>query len=87
MRADCGTENVHVAEMQKFFRSTANDALADDKRFLYGKLTSNQRIEAWWSHFRKCCAKWSIKYFIDLVDSAIFCDANLCHNNVGSLST
>ncbi len=44
--ADCGTENVHVVAIQRFFRASAEDSFAGDKSFMYGKSTSNQRIEA-----------------------------------------
>ena len=79
VRADCGTENVHVAAMQRFFRSSADDSFAGDNSFMYGKSTSNQRIEAWWSQLRKCNADWWIKYFKDLRDSGIYCDADMIH--------
>ena len=39
IRADCGTENVRVAGLQRFFNN-------DNDSFLYGKSCSNQRIEA-----------------------------------------
>ena len=77
VRADCGTENVHVAAMQRFFRSSADDSFAGDKSFMYGKSTSNQRIEAWWSQLRRCNADWWIKYFKDLRDAGIYCDADI----------
>ena len=78
-RGDCGTENVHIAAMQRFFRSSANDCFAGDKSFMYGKSTSNQRIEAWWSQLRKSGADWWIKYFKDLRDLGIYCDGEIIH--------
>ena len=42
VRADCGTENVIVAGLQRFFRSEATDDFSGDKSFLYGKLSANQ---------------------------------------------
>ena len=35
IRADCGTENVCVAALQRFFRRDGNDTMAGDKSFLY----------------------------------------------------
>ena len=43
IRADCGTENVRVAGLQRFFNN-------DNDSFLYGKSCSNQRIEAFWGN-------------------------------------
>ncbi|CAH3196632.1 unnamed protein product [Porites evermanni] len=63
VRADCGTENVIVAGLQRFFRSEATDDFSGDKSFLYGKSSANQRIEAWWSFPRKSHADWWINYF------------------------
>ena len=58
IRADRGTENVHVECMQRFFRRLSQDDFAGDRSFMYGRSTSNQRIEAWWSLLRKACTDW-----------------------------
>ena len=48
--ADRGTENVHVASVQKFLRRNDNElSRGIDAAFQYGKSISNQRIEAFWS--------------------------------------
>ena len=47
MQANYGTENVKVAGIQRFFRRDCNDSLSGSKSFMYGKSSSNQRIEAW----------------------------------------
>ncbi len=60
VRADCGTENVYVAAIQRFLRSQHNDDMAGIASFMYGKSVSNQRIEAWWGILRKQC--WWIRY-------------------------
>ncbi len=49
IRTDMGTENVSIAAIQRFFRRSDDDGFAAEKSFLYGKSTTNQRIEAWWS--------------------------------------
>ncbi|XP_068738529.1 uncharacterized protein, partial [Montipora capricornis] len=62
VRADCGTENVVVAGLQRFFRSEATDDFAGEKSFLYGTSSANQRIEAWWSFLRKANSNWWMNY-------------------------
>ena len=74
IRADCGTENVCVAALQRFFRRDGNDTMAGDKSFLYGKSVSNQRIEAWWGILRRGCADWWIRFFKDMRDCGLYCD-------------
>jgi hypothetical protein len=44
------------------------------KRFLFGRSTANQIIEAWWGLLRKSCTDWWIKYFKDLRDTGIYQD-------------
>ena len=53
VRTDPGTENCNVAGIRCFFRRNGSDSLAGEKSFMYGRSVSNQRIEAWWSFFRK----------------------------------
>lgn len=45
VRADCGTENVVIAGLQRFFRSQATDDFSGNKSFLYGKSSANQLLE------------------------------------------
>ena len=49
-----------------------NDSHAASKSFLYGKSTSNQRIESWWSILRKSRMNWWMGFFKDLVDEGKF---------------
>ena len=72
VRGDAGTENVNIAGIQRFLRLGSSDSLAGPKSFMYGKSTSNQRIEAWWSILRKTNSDWWIKYFKDLRDSGLY---------------
>ena len=46
VREDCGSENVNVAILQRFFHN-------QNQSFLYEKSSSNQRIEAWWSMLKR----------------------------------
>ena len=58
LRADNGTENVHIAAFQRFFRREEVDAFAGEKSFMYGRSVSNQRIDAWWDQLRKGGMDW-----------------------------
>ena len=49
VRGDRGTENGLIETYQRFFRQSSEDSFAGDKSFMYGRSTSNQRIESWWS--------------------------------------
>jgi hypothetical protein len=60
LRADMGTENVGVESLQCYFRYDNDDDFAGIKSFMYGKSTSNQRIEAWWCMFRRLGGDWWI---------------------------
>ena len=62
IRSDCGTENVNVAILQRFFHN-------QDQSFLYGKSSSNQRIEAWWGMLKRGGMDWWINFFKDLRDN------------------
>jgi hypothetical protein len=53
IRVDRGTENVNVEAMQQFFRRLSTDDFSGDKSFMYGRSTSNQRIESWWGNAAK----------------------------------
>ena len=57
---DLGTENGTMAAIQAFFRDDPNS-------HRYVPSPRNQRIEAWWGLFRKCCSTWWINFFKDLV--------------------
>ena len=79
VRGDRGTENGNLAAIQHFFRRSMNDDFSGDKSFMFGKSTSNQRIEAWWGRLRQGCADWWIEFFKDLRDSGLYCDDNIIH--------
>ena len=79
VRGDRGTENGNLAAIQRFFRRSMNDDFSGDKSVMFGKSTSNQRIEAWWGRLRQGCADWWIEFFKDLRDSGLYCDDNIIH--------
>lgn len=52
VRADRGTENVNMELIQTLLRNEHGDVRGLlNSTFLYGRSTSNQRIESWWSKF------------------------------------
>lgn len=79
IRGDRGTENGNIAATQRFFRRDADDPFANDNSFIYGRSTSNQRIEAWWGLFRRGCTDWWINFFKDMRDSGLFVDDDEIH--------
>ena len=71
LRTDCGTENGVMAGMQCYFRQDGEDTFAGEKAHKYGSSPANQRIEAWWSHFRQGRAGWWIDFFKDMVSAGL----------------
>lgn len=67
MRTDCGTENGQMAAIQTLLRRMHGDSQAENSH-RYGSSISNQRIESWWSKFRRGRVSFFIGLFKDLVD-------------------
>jgi len=65
VRTDCGTENVTVAAIQAFV--TGNTAY-----HVYGTSPGNQRIESWWSFFRRNRSQWWLELLDGLEDFGAF---------------
>lgn len=65
LRTDCGTENVMMAAMQCEFRQ-------DVDAHIYGPSSTNQRIEGWWSFYRRNWSTWWINYFQDMIENEKF---------------
>ena len=80
IRADLGTENCSVEQMQMFLRSTHDDEFSE-RCYITGSSNHNQRIEQWWRFLRKHHAQYWINVFQDLKDhdqfSGDFIDKNL----------
>jgi hypothetical protein len=68
-----------MAAMQCFFRQNGSDLFAGDKAHKYGSSPANQRIEGWWSFFRRGRAGWWIDFFKDMVTSGILDLGNTLH--------
>ena len=62
---DLGTENGIMASLQSFFRD-------DIHSHRYVPSPRNQRIEAWWSYFRRSRITWWMNFFKDLEDQQVF---------------
>ena len=69
-RTDCGTENGILAALQCYLRND-DYPLNGENAHRYGASLSNQRIENWWSHFRRICSNWWIHFFKDMLDADI----------------
>lgn len=74
LRADMGTENVLVEDIQCILKSEAILDPLQDKApaFIYGTSPANQRIEAWWAILRKHHAQFWLNVFNYLKDNGHF---------------
>ncbi len=72
VRADRGTENKHVEQMQCCLRRNHLDSFAGDKSFLYGPSTLNQRIESMWGNVRRQGIQYWMNFFQTLVEDGHF---------------
>ena len=77
LRTDTGTENTVIAAVQSYLRCDRQDEHAGAKAHVYGSSHSNQRIECWWSSFRKSRSNWWMKFFKDLVDRGELSTSNV----------
>ena len=67
-----------IASLQHVFHDNiANNQQTYGHRYVPS--TSNQRIESWWSIFRKSRSEWWLELFKDLAVSGAFCDGNITH--------
>ena len=79
VRSDCGTENGILAGMQCYFRQDGVDALSGNNVHKYGTSPANQRIESWWSYFRRARTGWWMDLFKDMVASGQLELGNILH--------
>ena len=70
LRTDCGTENTLIAAIQAFVAGTCG-------AHTYGTSPGNQRIEAWWSFYRRLHSQYWIDLFEILVHSGSFQPGNV----------
>lgn len=69
LRTDLGTENGLVAAAQCYFTDS-------EESHIYGTSQHNQRIEGWWSYFRRSRTTWWMNFFKDLMERAVCISAN-----------
>ncbi len=69
IRSEPGLENGLMATVQCFFRDDGEDDLAGERAHSCGPSTGNQRIECFWSFFRRSRMFWWINFFEDLIDN------------------
>ena len=62
LRADLGTENTYVSQMQLFLRSYNTDQF-ENISFVSGASTHNRRIGQWWGFLRKENANYLMNTF------------------------
>ncbi|XP_055010791.1 uncharacterized protein LOC110155161 [Boleophthalmus pectinirostris] len=72
LRTDCGTENGTMAAIQCALRSSHTDDYAGAASHLYGSSMANQRIESWWSYFRKQRSQFWMDLMNDLRERNLF---------------
>ncbi|XP_033761355.1 uncharacterized protein LOC117343145 [Pecten maximus] len=72
LRADAGTENGYVRQMQSFLREDHVDRFAGVRSFMYGRSTANQKIESFWCIFRKEVTAFWMDLFKQLQDDNYF---------------
>lgn len=70
IRADKGTENSCLRDIQRFIRR--NDESGGERSFIYGRSTANQRIESWWGFLRKECVEFWLEQLHRLKDEGHF---------------
>ena len=79
LRCDRGTENSIVRTLQIALRTGHDDELSGLQSFMYGRSTSNQRIECFWAQLRRMLVHFWINFFRDMRDRGIFDNTNVIH--------
>ena len=71
VRADKGTENVHVEQIHKFLRRNDRYQYAGERSFMYEKSVDNQRIERMWGNVRRQGIQYWINIFQGLAEEGM----------------
>ncbi|XP_013401462.1 uncharacterized protein LOC106167276 [Lingula anatina] len=82
IRGDRGTENTMVEDLQKACRWNSTDNMSGEKSFLYGRSTSNQRIERWWLELRQSTIQFWMDFFRNMEDQALFSSDNVLQKEI-----
>ena len=72
LKTDWWSENRDIAAVPCFLTGS-------NLSHIYGASYANQRIENWWSHFKRSFSAWVIDYFKQLVHDGIFVPGNVFH--------
>lgn len=72
LRADMGTENSSIRDIQRSLRQNDLDLQSGERSFIYGRSTSNQRIESWWGILRKECVEFWLEQLHSLKNEGVF---------------
>ncbi|CAG2196931.1 unnamed protein product [Mytilus edulis] len=79
VRADAGTENVILRDLQIALRFNHGDAMSGLRSFSTGRSTGNQRIERLWRNLSESFTSFWRNKFAYLRDAEIFCTAEPLH--------
>ncbi|CAC5369818.1 unnamed protein product [Mytilus coruscus] len=79
VRADAGTENVILRDLQIAFRFAHGDAMSGLRSFSTGRSTGIQRIERLWRNLSESFTSFWRNKFAYLRDAEIFCTAEPLH--------
>jgi hypothetical protein len=79
VRADLGTENCVIRDLQIALRYNHGDLMSGRKSFLYGRSTSNKRIERFWGVLNNNFTTFWKNLFKDLRDSGYLHDGDTIH--------
>lgn len=79
VRSDCGTENCIIRDIQTALRFNHGDSMSGPSSFLYGRSTSNQRIERLWDTLSNNCTFFWKNLFKDLREIGRFHDHDPIH--------
>ena len=82
LRTDGGTKNRLMANAQCFFRRDAIDQFKGRNAHRRGTSPSNQRIESWWSVFRRGSSSWWIDFFKALNSQGLLDTDNSLHKEL-----
>ncbi|KAL3971405.1 solute carrier family 15, member 5 [Sarotherodon galilaeus] len=72
LRTDYGIENGTMAAMHCALWSSHQDFFAGAASHMYGSSTTNQRIESWWSYFRKQRTQFWMDLLSDMREMHVF---------------
>ena len=82
LRKDFGTENSNLRDFQQALRYNHYDDQAGENSFIFVKSTANQRIERFWSHFRRHTLDFFIALFKNMEDLNLLNVKNPIHIEV-----